>query len=885
MSFDSLISQFHPYTMEAFINVSRSILPKEMRMCPWRYVNHGTELLSTEDELCAYISAYGEMHEIKCRGAFQNIDFEKLGNFEIWDWGCGQGVAALTFVDMLRERSRLTSLRRITLGEPSFIALKRAEINLRRACPNIQIIPINKFLPSASGGDNQISSSSYIAPNVIHLFSNILDIESISLDKLAHLLATPGRKHYMLCVGPLNYGAYRIDRFASIFAGRETIAAISNKEYSYTSRNKRITCKANCFIHDGGSLNGSFDVSIKPVLQNGAQLSNDYDVEGWFRQFGLCERAVPFYKRLERCSDLNEYDSLYISPDINGEKTDIVLVRPGKGILILKILEGQPDINRVQLCSAQLRALQGNIMRMHLEEVWGKIASNNNRVWSIVKMAVLFPDCSCEQIYNWLRELRFKCKENLKFEYVGDKRPCGIKHVRFVGNDALTGTPGAMQLGWFAPCYNNDDFGDVTYQSIMRILSPSWHSYKEGKGIELDAIQQKLAYVPNVTKQINGVAGSGKTQVLVQRAVNTHLYTGDPILILSYNIALANYIRYRLNQVKANFGRNEFTILSYHRFFKMNAISLGLKPKKIFAVSRSSGGDNHENDDYVYSYDDIDFFACKESMTKRYKSIFIDEIQDFNPVWIDIIKRYFLVQGGEIVVFGDASQNIYHRPLDNKGQIKIEVARNGWNNSLTRSHRFLSKALSDLVIKFHNTFIYSTMSHFEGSQASLSEEFRSLCYYSLSHEATPEQISGIINKIIIERKLASSDIAIVSNQLIILRDVEQCLRTVYGKETKTTFATNEEIREVRLDARFPDTDIENIERSKKIHFTVENQCIKVSSIHSFKGWETPNLFLIIEQTEGNSELIYTALTRARERVFVINCGNTKYHDFFSNYQG
>lgn len=317
----------------------------------------------------------------------------------------------------------------------------------------------------------------------------------------------------------------------------------------------------------------------------------------------------------------------------------------------------------------------------------------------------------------------------------------------------------------------------------------------------------------------------------------------------------------------------------------MNAISLGLKPKKIFAVSRSSGGDNHENDDYVYSYDDIDFFACKESMTKRYKSIFIDEIQDFNPVWIDIIKRYFLVQGGEIVVFGDASQNIYHRPLDNKGQIKIEVARNGWNNSLTRSHRFLSKALSDLVIKFHNTFIYSTMSHFEGSQASLFEEFRSLCYYSLSHEATPEQISGIINKIIIERELASSDIAIVSNQLIILRDVEQCLRTVYGKETKTTFATNEEIREVRLDARFPDTDIENIERSKKIHFTVENQCIKVSSIHSFKGWETPNLILIIEQTEGNSELIYTALTRARERVFVINCGNTKYHDFFSNYQG
>ena len=99
-----------------------------------------------------------------------------------------------------------------------------------------------------------------------------------------------------MCVGPLNYGAYRIDQFASIFNNYTNITRISNKEYAFTSRRKRVTCKANCFIHDGNSINHSFDVSIKPILQGGFQMKDDYDIAGWFRQYGLSEKALPFMK-------------------------------------------------------------------------------------------------------------------------------------------------------------------------------------------------------------------------------------------------------------------------------------------------------------------------------------------------------------------------------------------------------------------------------------------------------------------------------------------------------------------------------------------------------------------------------------------------------------
>ena len=120
-------------------------------------------------------------------------------------------------------------------------------------------------------------------------------------------------------------------------------------------------------------------------------MKDDYDIAGWFRQYGLSEKGASFYERLEQCKDLNEHDSIFLAPEINGEKIDVVLVRPGMGILILKIYEGRPELNRISEDMIALKNLQGNLMRKHLEDVWGKIAAKNKHVWGIVRMAILFP--------------------------------------------------------------------------------------------------------------------------------------------------------------------------------------------------------------------------------------------------------------------------------------------------------------------------------------------------------------------------------------------------------------------------------------------------------------------------------------------------------------
>ena len=60
--------------------------------------------------------------------------------------------------------------------------------------------------------------------------------------------------------------------------------------------------------------------------------------------------------------------------------------------------------------------------------------------------------------------------------------------------------------------------------------------------------------------------------------------------------------------------------------------------------------------------------------------------------------------------------------------------------------------------------------------------------------------------------------------------------------------------------------------------------IKISTINSFKGWESEVVFLILEPKYEHSnsfnnsfdELLYTGLTRCRRNLVIINFGNQEY---------
>mgnify|MGYP000006513581 FL=1 len=78
-----------------------------------------------------------------------------------------------------------------------------------------------------------------------------------------------------------------------------------------------------------------------------------------------------------------------------------------------------------------------------------------------------------------------------------------------------------------------------------------------------------------------------------------------------------------------------------------------------------------------------------------------------------------------------------------------------------------------------------------------------------------------------------------------------------------------------------DQDYEDIRRNMKFNFWMNTGNIKISSIHSFKGWESDTVFLLLppeKTSESFDELIYTGLTRARTNLFIINLNNKEYHE-------
>ena len=152
-----------------FVDQCYNKLPASLKNCPWVATDHGRALLQTEEQLDAYLAAYGEMHIVKCRAALQNFPFEELiMNFEVFDWGCGQGLASLTFLEFLRERGMLGKLNGITLIEPSKIALQRAKTWVEQnAGPGVHVTSVNELIPNDNNVRlDQVKCNSQISINL-----------------------------------------------------------------------------------------------------------------------------------------------------------------------------------------------------------------------------------------------------------------------------------------------------------------------------------------------------------------------------------------------------------------------------------------------------------------------------------------------------------------------------------------------------------------------------------------------------------------------------------------------------------------------------------------------------------------------------------------------
>lgn len=178
-------------------------LPADLNSELYEAIQHGVCQLQSEPELNMYIHALGLMHEAKLQHAFEHLPSEFTDNkaIEIIDYGCGQAIGTICYADFLRKNGYAQEVRRITLIEPSEIALKRAALHASCFFPNAEIITINK------GFDDLVVDDLCIDDEMptLHIFSNVLDLaeEYFNLKSFAYLLEHCLRgENQFICIEP-----------------------------------------------------------------------------------------------------------------------------------------------------------------------------------------------------------------------------------------------------------------------------------------------------------------------------------------------------------------------------------------------------------------------------------------------------------------------------------------------------------------------------------------------------------------------------------------------------------------------------------------------------------------------------------------------------------
>ncbi|WP_421252539.1 NERD domain-containing protein [Aeromonas sp. 600724] len=415
-------------------------------------------------------------------------------------------------------------------------------------------------------------------------------------------------------------------------------------------------------------------------------------------------------------------------------------------------------------------------------------------------------------------------------------------------------------------------FNENVYRDFKRRLSPPEHTLNQGVSIKFDNKQLPLTNSENVKRKIKGVAGCGKTSILSQRAIKASQRHNSTVLILTFNITLKNYIRDKISDMQGSRDFSTFEISNYHQFFNSQV--------------NNSGQDFGELVD-TYGIDklySIDVFQGLD--LPKYQTILVDEIQDYQSEWVKIIRDNFLKEDGEMILFGDESQNIYQRDFSRSPVIAQGFGR--WIK-LTRSYRTnLDSPLNQLFKDFQINFLLERHSDIEITEVSptqMSMGFSLLKYEKSTLADWRESIFESVKNYIRGYDLHPNDVVILSSKISLVRQLNEllmevekthCMFETYEELSACTNMSTEELKEldeseINALVNQKKDDIERIRRAKKNHFYANSGLVKLSTTHSYKGLESKTVFYVMDEKD-DPEIVYTSITRSSENLVIFDVG-------------
>lgn len=609
---------------------------------------------------------------------------------------------------------------------------------------------------------------------------------------------------------------------------------------------------------------------------------------------------------------------VYFQPCFNGDRPDIVLMSPKAGVIIIEVKDWNLDLysidaynkwavhlpsgqQRVKSPFAQVFAYKKSFFDIHVNGLLEK-SLKNEAFFKMIKTYVYFHHGSksaIERLYqphlDHLREQSHENENGLKQKQVDfdryERRREGIEKAkyRFTRDSDYFLYREKLSKISFPITTKESVFDESVYNEFKRLLNPPYHYASEGKPPNYTDKQNKLIQsAAKARAKICGLAGSGKTVVLAGRAVNSHKRHGGRVLVLTFNITLGSYIHDKISAVREDFPWSAFDISNYHRFITTALNNSGIEIEIPDAL-QYEGTDPVvarriavERDQYLEAtyYSNQAVFEDEEIKT-FYDTILIDEIQDYKPEWIKIIRSYFLAEDGEMLLFGDEKQNIYKRALDGERRSKVVEGFGSWVK-LTKSFRYTAESpIIPLIDAFQKKFLLENYELDSDESFQLSLTSVGVQAYNTFDRRNLPQLAAKIIEIAKDNKIHPNDISIISSQEKILRELDHVLRTseIHKERTLCAFPSLEVTQHPKYSKKY-----QEISAAKKKGFNLNSGVMKLSSTHSFKGFESPLIFLLVN-SKDSPEMVFTGLTRAKENLVVFLEGDSPYFEFFSKHLG
>lgn len=243
-------------------------LSKSKRDDLYDELRRGTALLESHEQMCQYHWSFGNMHQAKLLDSFKQLDHRIFENeIEIIDWGCGQAMGTVNLFDYLNDKGLSSSIKKVTLIEPSENALEYAKSHVNCYLnDSIELKTFSEFFENINPSDISAAADR----SVIHIFSNILDVAQINLKHLSRLIDQSVQSdNYLVCVGPLNPTNHRIDHFFDFFddALIQKLYHFEQSNFEYSNRSKPCTYKSKIYKLERNEKGHLIPIEYYPPVQ------------------------------------------------------------------------------------------------------------------------------------------------------------------------------------------------------------------------------------------------------------------------------------------------------------------------------------------------------------------------------------------------------------------------------------------------------------------------------------------------------------------------------------------------------------------------------------------------------------------------------------------